>query len=94
MLGVFLTSDEETEKKETEKLYWEHIPVWCEIEFPSVQDIHENWITGKRYLNMDALQEWETGEENGVENKSNKGLSESHRKIRTLSLVASNINLV
>ena len=23
------------------------------------QDIHERWITGRRYLNMEALQAWE-----------------------------------
>ena len=23
------------------------------------QDIHEGWVTGRRYLNMDAWQAWE-----------------------------------
>ncbi len=35
------------------------------------QDIHEKWITGKRYLNMDALQEWKEEQEmNEVETTS------------------------
>ena len=27
------------------------------------QDIHENWLTGRRYLNMEVLKEWEESQE-------------------------------
>jgi hypothetical protein len=32
---------------------------------------------------MDALQDWEVGKDNRNDNKYNKGLNESDRKIRT-----------
>ena len=38
------------------------------------QDIHEKWITGKRYLNMDAVAEWKEEQEmNEVETTSIEG---------------------
>lgn len=47
------------------------------------QDIHENWMTGRRYLDMELIQEWEEERKTvrGVE--SVEGAGEIHRKSRT-----------
>jgi len=47
------------------------------------QDIHEGWLTGRRYLNMELLAEWK--EEQARKDKADpaEGSEGSHRKIRT-----------
>ena len=47
------------------------------------QDIHEECVTGRRYLNMELIEEWEEERETESETEPVEGLGESHRKFRT-----------
>ena len=47
------------------------------------QDIHEEWFTGRRYLNMELIEEWEEERKTRSEVKPVEGLGESHRKFGT-----------
>lgn len=54
-----------------------------------LQDIHEEWVTGRRYLNMELIEEWEEERETGSEAEPVEGLGENHRKLRKCTSVPS-----
>jgi len=47
------------------------------------QDIHEEWFTGRRYLSMEVIEEWDEERKTRSEVEPVEGLRESHRKFRT-----------
>ena len=47
------------------------------------QDIHENWMTGRKYLDMELIKEWEEERKRSAEEEPVERSGENHRKFRT-----------
>ncbi len=47
------------------------------------QDIHENWMTGRKYLDMELIKEWEEERKRSAEEEPVERSEGNHRKFRT-----------
>ncbi len=45
------------------------------------QDIHEKWLTGRKYLDMDVINEWERERELVNESETTNGVNGNSQKI-------------
>ncbi len=45
------------------------------------QDIHEKWLTGRKYLDMDVINDWEIERELVNESETTNGVNGNSQKI-------------